>query len=73
MMKKLGIGLLFLSAALLLGAGITEVTNLSLVMSLLISFVVCTLFYLMLDLRPEADPGAATLVRLTRGASLRKR
>lgn len=72
-MKKFGTLLLFISMGLLMAIGITKVVALSLNISLLIAAVVCVLFYLMLDTKPEINPGDATIIRLTRGSWQRRR
>ncbi|MDJ0838446.1 MAG: hypothetical protein QNK37_18160 [Acidobacteriota bacterium] len=72
-MKRAVVLIFFVAFALLLAVGIAEMTNLSLVPSLGIAGVCALLGYLMMDLRPEADPRDATIVRLTKGSWHRKR
>ena len=72
-MRSLGIILIFVAVGLLLAIGIAVTTGLSLKISLIIAGISCLLVYLMLDLRPEANPGDATIIRLTKGSWYRKR
>ncbi len=72
-MKKLGIVFLFVSFCILLALGIAQVTGLSLMSAAGISVVACLLIYLMMDLRPDAKAGEATLVRLRKSSWHRKK
>ena len=72
-MKRIGILILFLAVGLLIALGISELTDLSIRVSGGISIVASLLIYLMLDLRPEVDPGQATIIRLTKSSWYKRR
>ncbi len=71
-MKTAGIALLFIALALFLALGLGLWTGLGLTASISVAGVAALLFYLMLDLRPESQPGEGTITRLTRGNWRRK-
>ena len=71
--KQVGILIFFLSVGVLLTVGIAETTGLALSVAGPIALIACVLLYLMLDLKPEPNPGEETIVRLTRGSWYRKK
>jgi hypothetical protein len=72
-MKRLGIVMLFIAAALMLTAILVQMTSLGPRTAGGISAIAALLVFLMLDLKPEGRPGDATIIRLTRGSWQRKR
>ncbi len=72
-MKRMGILILFLSIGIALTLGIAYATGLTLKVAGAISAIACLLVYLMLDLRPDARPGEATIIRLTKGSWHKKK
>jgi len=72
-MKRILWLVLFLAGAALLALGISEWTGLWLSRAIPIALVVSLVVYLMLDLRPESNPGDKTIIRLTRGNWRRKK
>ncbi len=72
-MKRTGILLFFFSLAILLTVVIAQTTGLSLKAAGVISAVACILVYLMLDLRPDQNPGDGTVIRLTKGSWHKKK
>lgn len=71
-MKTAGTALLFIALALFLALGLNTWIGLGLTASLAVAGVAALLFYLMIDLRPEGEPGDGTITRLTRGNWRRK-
>ena len=66
--KHAGIFIFFLAACVLMTLIIASTTGLSLLISGVIASLACTLVYLMLDTKPDHDPGEATIIRLTKGS-----
>ncbi len=72
-MKSVGLLLIFLLGAAVLAMSLVALTNLSLIFAGSIALVLALVVYLMLDLRPDPNPGDKTIIRLTRGNWHRKR
>ena len=71
--QRLGRLVLFVAFSILVALAIANFTGLSLKISAVIAAAAGLLVYLMLDSRPEPDPGDQTIIRLTKGSWARKK
>ncbi len=71
--KRMGILIFIVAIGILLALGIAHSTGLNLGIAGGISAIACILVYLMLDMKPEANPTDATIIRLTKGSWHKKK
>lgn len=71
-MKRLGMILFFVAASILMAVILVQTTSLGPRTAGGISLVAALLGFLILDMKPETNPGDATIIRLTRGSWQKK-